>query len=386
MKRITPEQLKRCSYRKAILHNRLQELEDNISGYGTEYLPLITGDDGKIVPEKLNAFINDMLESLDHYIELFPERTLDPETREMYRKYLYCAVSTLQYKWQINGWQTDISKTFGDIIERATDIDIDECDDYHDFLMLQYRLHLDPNIRIGSDFFSSVHESMEFLGGDYAELLPRETRVELCREYARANNISEEDNAAEMRWAEDPERCSKEQEEREQSRPADDVASSEEEQARWEKEMAEEYEKEQSEKQPYLDAVRSLGEDQLHTDNELLKNLSEAEVKSYKNLAEFDDFLDNVIPALLDKIIIDPWEFFENLDGFAKLYFDSFRPGHPHDDFVEDVKNMVETYMYEHSVSAFSFGDYYGLITHQVKRAKKRVEYEIERVRDKYDV
>lgn len=385
MKRITPEQLKRCSYRKAVLHNRLKELEDNISGYGTEYLPLIVGEDGRIIPEKLNVFIDDMLESLEHYVGLFPERTLDPQTREMYRKYLYCAVSTLQYKWQINGWQTDISKTFGDIIERATDIDIDECDDYHDFLMLQYRLHLDPNIRIGSDFFNLAQQNMQFLGMEYALELPRETRVELCREYARANNISEEDNADEMLWAEDPVRYNKELDKWEEARIAEDNTTPEEMQAIVD-ELAEEYEKEQSEKQPYLDAVRSLGEDQLYTDNELLKNLSETEVKGYKSDVEFEDYLDNVISALQDKIAIDPQGYFENLDGFARLYFDSFHPEHLHDDFVDDVRNMVETYMYEHSVSAFSFGDYYGLITYQVKRAKKRVEFEIERVREKYDI
>lgn len=388
MGKITSEQKEKMYYRQLILHDKMLYLESLISGKGQSYLPLILGEDGKTSPEKLDAFISGLLESFDHYIELDPDRTADDNTREMYRRFLYCTIMSLKGKRNRrcpSAVYMAYFKTYEDLIEASKWVDLPDFDSYHDFLMDWYERYRDDFEVFPDDdsvFVDGVVATLQFDGfSAFFDWLPHDIRIQICKDYAKENNISDSENAEYLEHLEDPAKYWKEDSEREnewideflKNNPEDSEAS----EALVEK-MAAEYEEEHKDDKTVFKALDSLGEAGSYDDNEILRNLSPEQREEYEHRKADYDMMGDAVPFVLDKLLIDGLELINKFYEFVKLYYET-----DHSHFCDDITNMVETYLFEHKISAFSFGDYYGLITYQIDKAQSRVESEMERVRYK---
>lgn len=143
-----------------MLRYKLQCIEDNVTGRGKSYLPGITDESGVINDEKLNGFIIDMLESLEHYIELRFNRAIDEKKREMCRRFLYLAVKTLKDRPNMRCPSVEITKwakTFGDIIDAAENVDIPDCRSYYDFFKILYDKYRGKRVYLPELIISSAH-------------------------------------------------------------------------------------------------------------------------------------------------------------------------------------------------------------------------------------
>lgn len=101
-----------------------------------------------------------------------------------------------------------------------------------------------------------------------------------------------------------------------------------------------------------------------------------------KELSQGFDFAKPLLavnPEWKSRIVFDGNTLYENFQRFLQLYFDS--PDRVR--FAEDIGNMVDTFLYEHGVSAFSPGDDYGMIHYYIDRMKIRIERKIERGKNK---
>lgn len=381
-KKITAEQQERLAYRLAMLRYKLKCIEDDVTGRGISYLPIITDADGIIDDEKLDAFISGLLDSLDHYIEICPDHVIDEHTREMYRKFLYVAVKTLKDRPNrrcpsVN--ITDWARTFGDIIEAAENVEIPSCKSYRQFLKIIYARYRNERSYL-PELLNLAHEGLKFMDlhgyeDHFIDNLPRDIRLELCREFAEENDISDNENGVYVSIADDPEeflngwiKYQEEQAEQDDTPPED--------LDRMIGELAEDYIKEKAKRQPFLDAVRSLDETEDYGGDELLSTLTDDEKEDYEHEAEFEHMIYDAIPHWLVYIAADHEAYLKNYTEFVRLYFDG-----DHSWLCRDIENMIDTYLFEHGISAFSFGDRYGLITHQLDRAKRHIGSEIERAK-----
>lgn len=382
-------------YRRKVLQDRLKELEHLVTGRGESYLPFISNEKGKVTEEKTEQFISEMLGAFQRYIKFNPRRTLSGETLEMYESFLYCAILSLGMEhsrrdYKVINWR--ISSVFEDIVNRAEKVEIVGCNSYDRYLEdccrayhaacdirdeHQRKIWNDPNPALrnmvadlgstlpetDSDFFIGVKRSIEFLGyPPFMECFPEETLCKLRKGYDQKETLSERktETAALSVTAE-----------------AQSNSAAEYDEAAVENAMHEYLVKlaqKQEQNEQIDEAIDSLREDETYSDNKALSGFTVEEVRK-REQDKADDELLAVKSEWKQRIVFDEETLYQNFQRFLRLYFDS--PDRRY--FVEDIRNMVDTFLYEHRISIFSLGDDYGMINYYIDRTKNRIEREIER-------
>lgn len=395
MGKVTKEQVMDTFYRSVLLSDKMDELEGLISGKGVSFLPMITDESRRTVPEKLEALIKELIESLKHYLELENRKLRDWE-EEMYSCFLYCAMSMTRTKENRHDpllRLTKRSQSFGDIIEIAEDVGTDKSDvkSYRDFLKIFYdwyrnwcknvfercdsRGFTDKRSRFCSQMMSALKYT--FMKPEFFINPPRETRIELCEEYARENGISERDNAVYLQIAKDPDGFYRELSDYridfpmmpDPRDPREPYADEDEDPYDPVKEK--EYEKTGA----IMRALTPTGSSGSYEDNDLLKDFTPEELMRYERLRCLNKTLNENLRYLMHGV--DSRELQKRFQRFTELYYDNDRSG-----FSENVLHMVEAYLIENRLSPFAFGDDYGLVMYQIERAQKRIASEIERVKN----
>lgn len=395
MGKVTKEQVMDTFYRTLLLSDKMDELEELISGRGESFLPMITDESGDTVPEKLEALIKAMIESLKHYL-LLEDRMLGVWEEEMYSCFLYCAMSMTRKKENRRDPSLKLtvrSQTFGDIIGIAEDVGTDkgEVNSYRDFLKVYYDWYRNWCRRVfekydgdftdrRSKFCSQVMDALKwtFMKPEYFINLPRETRTELCAEYAQENWILENNNAVYMQIAKDPDKYYKELSEIRESDPRyPDPREVCEYYVDEEDKIRDTYEQDMKYKrhEAIWCALNSVAKSGSYEDSDLLRDLTPEQLMRY----ERERCLNKNSSSNLDYLMhgVDGSELQKRFQRFTELYYDNDRSG-----FSENVRHMVEAYLIENGLSPFAFGDDYGLVMYQVERAQKRIASEIERVKN----
>lgn len=411
MSNVTKTQMEDVFYRTMLLSDKMEELEGIISGRGTSLG--ITDGDGITVPKKLKALIQSLIESLKHYLAL-GGRELKEWEEEMYSCFLYCAMQ--QKRWKENRRNPsfgyfECTGKFGDIIEIAAQVGTDGgISSYRDFLKQFYSYYRYSTREKFQSYFCVFdnseyeHKMSEFCSQVLSNLryllryndrsfiidLPRETRMELCREYALEHSISDRNNEPFLKLA--------------------DVGPSEFFYDEWLKDWGsdepwaveedniekhdlymyidmqtlEEYGvtvdlfEEERKKKKIFEALRTLDEISSYKNNELLSGFSFEEIEKFRKEMEQEANLE-INQYFRNKFVMDAPTLREKFLRFLELYYDN-----DHSRFYGDVVNMVEAYLIEHGLSPFGFGDDYGLIMYQLEKAQNRVVSEIERVSGKW--
>lgn len=388
MDKITKNQAMDAYFRAVLLSDKTDELWEQVSGTGTSFLEMISDEDGKIVPEKRDALIKELVESLRHYSEL-ENRKLRKWEEEMYSCFLYCAMTMPREKrnrFDPYMGLTRRSQSFADLIAHAEEAaeGQDVVKSYRDFLKSYYAWYRnwclqrferksDPDFKDNrSKFCVQLMNSLRhtFMNPEFFLDIPRDTRVELCEEYAREKGIWENANAVYLKIAEDPEAYFNELYEYRlndstyQDPRTDFFAEPDHDR------FDDDWLKVETEKTKKRLAVQKAMASGSYEDNELLKDLTPSELIWYAHIRDVSDIFGYLMHD------VDTSELKKRFQRFAELFYE-----HDRANFAEGVKRMVETFLIENGLCPFSFGDDYGLVTHQIEKAQKRISSEIERVK-----
>lgn len=138
----------RLDKRLKVLGQRLNEIEKLIIGGKTSFLPMITNGNGKLSDEKIDRFIDELLDALETYkdpeisdgkggiyTEPMPEEhepETPPQTAALYRNFLYCAICILA-----NGGITPVKlqPTFGELLDIAKNTNSDVVNIMHNYIL-----------------------------------------------------------------------------------------------------------------------------------------------------------------------------------------------------------------------------------------------------------
>ena len=138
----------RLDKRLKVLGQRLNEIGNLMIGGKTSLLPMITNENGKLSDEKIDRFIDELLDALEAYkdpeisdgkggiyIEPMPEDhepETAPQTAALYRNFLYCALCILA-----NGGITPVmlQPTFGELLNIAKNTGSDVVNIMHNYIL-----------------------------------------------------------------------------------------------------------------------------------------------------------------------------------------------------------------------------------------------------------
>ena len=106
-------------YRKKNVEKEFEYIRRNLSGYYEFVYPYIEDKKGVISSSKLDGVIDDMMDALDGYIQTTGDRKLTKDQKEWYRSYLYCVMvsPTVYTEWLAPEY--GYARKFEDIIELA---------------------------------------------------------------------------------------------------------------------------------------------------------------------------------------------------------------------------------------------------------------------------
>ena len=126
--------------------------------------------------------------------------------------------------------------------------------------------------------------------------------------------------------------------------------------------------------------VKTFDKKDWYKDDYFSEYPKECSKKANKN--RWDYYLDCYIPARVafEKRLPDVEKFKKAYDIFSELIGKLDRQ-----QFIADVANMVDTYLFEQGISALSFRKAYGLIDNGMKKKMDHLQSEIERVRMIYE-
>lgn len=388
--KITENQRNKMRYRRMVIQDKLKEIERLVTGRAESFLPLISDKNGRVSKEKTKRFISEMLGAFRRYIEFHPRRKLREETLEMYESFLYCAVMSLGIERSRRDREVihrSASSVFEDIVRRAENVEIVGCGSYDRYLAdcfcayqnacdrrdeRQREIQNDPNPAFrnavadlgstlpetDSDFFIGVKSSLEFLGyPPFMECFTDETLRALRKGYKQNEELSESET------------------EKKTGKSLSSIPIAE-------------YDYEEDAKYAYLmefaqkldrneqidEAIDSLPEHETYADDKALGSFTPEEIRKREQDKADDELL--AVRAEWEQLIIyDKETLYQSFQRFLRLYFDS--PDRRY--FVEDIENMVDTFLYENGLSAFSLGDDYGMINYYIDRMTSRIKREIAR-------
>ena len=367
--KITKDQAEKMRYRQILFDEKLIEINNMINGHGRSFYPFITDENGKVSNEKTDAFISELINSLKHYRSASEEKKLDKTAEEAYRCFLY--YSCLGLIWTADkrcstAVKTVISETFADIIDFADCLKHINYNSYDEFIMAAYKDFREGTSEL-PQFFVRIWESLRLLG--YAEpfvyMQSREVLLELCRKYAAENNISDEENSRYIDEINDLFDDTDYPEQEFDDGEEDDGIDA----------LIEEFIAEEEKNQKIADAIDALGEDNDYSDSKLLKEYSSEEIEEIESWNAEQKMLDTSV-YWRDNTVVDHKRFFDSCDKFIRLYFSIDRQR-----MLEDITHMIDTFLFEHKLSAFSFGKAYGLVTYQIEKMQNSIEKKIERAK-----
>ncbi|MCH5193574.1 MAG: hypothetical protein J1F11_06405 [Oscillospiraceae bacterium] len=407
MRRVTNEDLNDIYYRSLLLSDRLEELEGIIDGTGTSFLPMITDESGKSVTEKADALADELLESLRHYLELEHKKLTDQE-EEMYSCFLYCAMQMYRKKHNRYSSYTDIPGKFRDIIDAAKDVVscTTRFESFRDFFAKFYNLcrlsclrtsgflerdtHRQEKYNMQSAFIRNGAAALEKLGYDAweDEIMvfdpPQDLHIDLCEKFEQEHK-DDENNDSYKRLAEDTENYIMELYEKREYYKTHPEVMNEYDFNMWleaQYPAPDPFEDDREERERQKAKLRELGRR-----------------RSYKEYYKYDE-LKGCYPDDLDSLWrsidyehqwakLDEWVGFisdketlqKRFARFIQLYYDL-----KHSDFFNNVHGMVLSYLVENDLCSMAFGDDYGLVTHELRRAISIISDEIERVKEDNDI
>ncbi len=308
-------------YRRNRVEAEFARIRRELEGYGKSVYTNIEDEEGHIDPVRLDVMIADMLDALDRHLELSEKEPLDEKQREWYRAYLYCVIASpdIDMMWLIPEYIS--SRCYEDIFKFA------------DF---------DPAIQDMKEFIWNENHEWRYEADVQSDIL-----FYLMHSYCTLS----------------------------------------------EKHISTTYDEEQKEIYEKLKPVLSLSVEDRAPDKDLYEQTG--------GLDETDDPYDEIPDDVLyemaqqtaeedqrvydEKVMsVDRWRehvgdakrYEEEYLKFRRLFFTADLAR-----MKEDMKNMVDTYLYEEKISAYTLWDEYGIVSDALEAVPGRIRRAIEKAR-----
>lgn len=362
---LTAKQLELIRNRKTVLNESLKALSELIEGHSSSLSPFTADENGKISEERVNTLISELIDCLNRCRRLEKRRTLNKKTEELYRAFLYLSI-----------WGPFLSsdslirpaESFSDIIEFAKGFEDSGFEERVDLLMADLNGYVTRYC--GNKYGADIQKNGSFgillwVMRDYMEhfallSFSREEQIMLCGLYAKRFGLSEKEK---QQLTEDVlyQLYDYEKDMEKYNEYLIGLAAEE------EAEQRAEYEKEVKEGRfegTFAEYQRAeLDRSDPITDEDVARLFGdEAEIEDENATAEWLDLL------------VDPRRYCKCFDAFVESYFQIDRAA-----FVNDISDMLDAFLFEHKLSAFSFGDDYLMINYYLEQSRNRVETEIAR-------
>lgn len=304
------------SFRKKSFDNKIKDLVALIDGTDSVLLPFIADEEQNIVEEKLDSFISELLSC----IKLDKADEEDVKRYEFYECFLYCTIRSF-------------------INEKREGMD-----EYEEYIMMY------PVLKF-RDILDMVRDPLTYDVKSKEALIQMEyDAYQLCSRKTGLFNIC--DYSYKVLCGEDIMNTYSEEEKAGLVGPYDDIP--------WK-----EFESDPSSYEGDYDSTNTDENYEAYLD----ANPEERELEEW-----FDEY-HGMVKSRRENWkanITSPEKFISKYMRYRELYFEVGRYR-----MVSDIENMIDTFLYNHKLSAFSLGDEYGKITYRLDSVKKVLENEM---------
>lgn len=349
---------KRTLYeRRTRMEDLLGQVGDVIKGYDKTYENKIINDEGVVDDARLEELITQIMSAA--------HEDYSPEKEELYRSFLYCTILGIAWKNHISSMEDferepyEPAQTYGDIVRMARDTGRSACRSRADLLKAEcgyfsHRFH---------DFFAYAQQVFFLLGGEEeGSLFTEEEEAFLEREIELFNKRSVK--AAEEFYAKE--------EEMKKVRMAEDPLYAEE--VRLEKELSDAADEELADRLERGEDVYDILYGSMEEEEEepwweeLTRQLEAGETAVLQRIPDAEKYKRYYLR-------FREMSYTEGTEG--KLTWDG-------EAFAGAIAEMVDLYLYEQRLSAYSLEETYGLVTDSVKRLPGVVREAVRKAR-RYD-
>ena len=327
-------------FRQEKFSNQLKEINDIVTGRNAGLSAYISDENGNISDERLESFISDLIEGLVNYkqqLHMLPYN-LSEETRELYECFLYCTIQGVAYMKYVDLLHYSVVRnvsTFSDILDVL----------YNSFTY-KSRRELVYDEMAGYDFFARDKGFIRNCNLAYELLTDTDISAEYSdEEMTIATAIKEELQA------------------KKQSQPVHYDYDDEDE----DKDYFKQIEREQLAQKPPMTAEEMLSrsegsyneEEPIFGDEELVDEATASHDKWRKS-------------------VVSPEKFIAKYLRYRELFF-----ALDHSRMKDDIEKMIDIFLYEQGVSAFSLGERYVMIPYRTDRFCGVLKSEIRKARCK---
>lgn len=336
--KLTKETADFMDFRLETFNERLKEISNIVTGRNTELATYISDEDGKISDERIDGLISDLIEGLINYDQQLYSHliyTLPEETRELYECFLYCTIQGVAHMKYVDILQhTEVERvtTFSDILDI-----LNNSFTYRDRSELLYIEQLGYPVATGdTGFFRCCDVAYEILTDSNIMNVFSDEEAEIVTEMRGKQRSME---------------------------VYDD----------YDDEDDDDYEKRFAREQ--LSQAPPLTEEELFNrfygiHDEYEEQISDYEQEEWEKVTASHNAWKSTV--------VDPDKFIARYKRYRELYFTI-----NHTKMRDDIEKMIDVFLYEHGLSAFSMGERYGMITYRTERYRNAISSEIRKARCK---
>lgn len=334
--RLTAETADFMDFRHEEFDQQLKEIKDIVTGRNTALSDYICDENGNISDARIDSLISDLIDGLINYhLQLFSSLpyTLSEETRELYECFLYCTIQGVAHMKYVDlRYYTVVRQvsTFSDILDILF-----HSFTYNDRRELLYIEQLGYPVAVGdTGFFRNCDLAYEILTGSGIMDAFTADETEIVNDMRK----SQAEQQVYENFDDDEEEDYFKQVEREllaQKPPMTD------------EEMLERLEGSYGEEKPLIS-----------DDEAELCAQAQASQKEWKNS------------------VVAPEKFIAKYLRYRELFF-----AIDHSKMREDIEKMIDVFLYEQGLSAFSLGKNYVMIPYRTERFCSTLKSEIRKAR-----
>lgn len=338
--------------RQTRMKDLLEQVGDVISGYDKIYENKIVNDEGVVDDARLEELITQIMSAA--------HRDYSPEEEELYRSFLYCTMQGIAWESCISSMEDfksspyEPAQTYGDIVRMARDTGRSACENRAGLLKAEcgyfpYNFH---------DFFAYTEEVLCLLGEEVETteeedaFLEREIKLDNERRFKSAEEFyAKEEEMEKARMAADPLYAEEVRQRKELSDAANEA-------------LADRLERGEDAN----DILYGYLEDEDPWFEELASQLEAGEAIVLHRIPDAEKYKRYYLR-------FRELSYTEGIEG--KLTWNGKA-------FADAIEEMVDLYLYEQKLSAYSLEETYGLVTDRVKQLPGIVREAVRKAR-RYD-
>ena len=345
-------------FRKNELEKEFNRIREVMLGRTESVYPFIQSEDGNFDNDRIDEVINGMLSSLDRYIEISGDKKLNKTQREWYKAFLYCVLISpdVHTEWILPEYGH--SRKFRDIISFSDFSGFDyPIQDLNEFIWYENHTWKMPEDERFDILFYACHAYCYLKDIEISDIYNRK-EMEIYNtllptfEWGWGDRIGGLDILKTMEIREEEEKAASATGKNEKPKRI----------------VSEEYITEPEDESPEYESEMEGWEE----DPEYTLQRWEEEDEEFNRRAEI------AAKTMEDwrARVADPDRFETEYKNLRKLFFKA-ELGR----MKNDMEHLVDTYLYEHGLSAYSIDDNYGLVQRAVNGCRSTIETAIKRAR-----